>query len=110
MGDHEAQFRRPRFARVANRTVGGLRSQSSSNRIRRKIPVQKRVARTTALRPIAFGGRAAFVVRVFSAPSWSDQIRARGSEGILTRSRVGPTSPFMSAALKKPGQAADRTG
>ena len=36
---------------------------------------RKWVARTTG-----------FVVRVFSASGWSDQIRARGSEGILTRS------------------------
>jgi hypothetical protein len=28
----------------------------------------------------------AFVVRVFSASRWGDQIRTRGSEGILTRS------------------------
>jgi hypothetical protein len=40
-----------------------------------KAFLRKGVARTTA-----------FVVRVFSAPGWSDQIRWRGSEGALTRS------------------------
>jgi hypothetical protein len=58
------------------------------------VPLQgtnKRAARTTALRRIAFGREAAFVVRVFSAPSRADQIRARGSEGMLTRSTIKPS-------------------
>lgn len=40
-----------------------------------------------------------FVVRVFSAPWWTDQIRARGSEGILTRSTIKPQRSFCSSAL-----------
>jgi hypothetical protein len=58
------------------------------------VPLQgtkKRAARTPALRRIAFGRQAAFVVRVFSAPSWGDQVRARGPEGMLTRSTIKPS-------------------
>jgi hypothetical protein len=34
---------------------------------------------------------ATFAVHVFSALSWSDQIRARGSDGILTQSAIKAT-------------------
>jgi hypothetical protein len=40
-----------------------------------------------------------FAVRVFSAPPWSDQIRARGSEGIRTPSTIEPQPFFCSSAL-----------
>jgi hypothetical protein len=42
---------------------------------------------------------AAFAVRVFSASSWADQIRARGPEGILTRSTIKPQRLSCSSAL-----------
>ena len=45
------------------------------------------VARTTA-----------FVVRIFSAPSWTDQIPARRSEGILTRPTIKPQRSLLGAA------------
>ena len=57
------------------------------------------VARTTALRPIAFGRRAGFVVRVFSLSPRNSQIRVLGSEGILTRSTIKPHRSFYWSAL-----------